>query len=316
MLPEIQMLTDAHPVRNSKKQKDAFLEDAAALLNNAGYDARISEDPAFAKNHNFIAGELDGARLIYTAHYDTPPRMIFPANTLFPKSALLTFLLQLIMIVVPMALAGWLAGLVLSALGVSEFWQFELRMLAALLAMVLLFFAFPNKHNVNDNTSGVAAVLETALTLPEDQRKGIAFVLFDNEELGLLGSMGFAKKYRKEIRNATVVNLDCVGVGDEIRFIMSKSAAGDARLKEALEQSLAEESGKHLQTVSGKGWFYPSDQKNFHKHVAVAAFIKGRMGLYMSNIHVDWDRHYDEKNHSAVVRTLIALKQNIAETSL
>ena len=44
-----------------------------------------------------------------------------------------------------------------------------------------------NRHTANDNTSGVAAVMELMARLPEEQRSKAAFILFDNEEKGMLG---------------------------------------------------------------------------------------------------------------------------------
>lgn len=307
---EIQKLTAAYPVRRGRGQKAAFLEEAARLLKNAGYDVCVSVDRTLGKNRNLIAGSLDGVRLIFTAHYDTPARMFLPANILFPQNILLTFLFQLIMLLVPMAAAAWLAGVILSALEIADvFWGAEFRLLAALLTEFLLFFTFPNRHNANDNTSGVAATLETALSIPPEQRGGTAFVLFDNEEMGLLGSMAFAKKYRKQIENATVINLDCIGAGNEIRYIMSRAASEDERFCRSFRESLAEKPGKNVRLVSGKEWFYPSDQQNFKKNVAAAAFKKGKFGLYMNNIHVDRDRLLDEDNLSVVVKTLTALNR-------
>ena len=304
MLPEIQKLLEAHPVRRNKEQKQAFLAAAKTVFEEAGCAARVSTDKIYVTNYNLIAGELNGAQLVFTAHYDTPFRMFLPANTIFSRNVLLSLLLQLVMIAAPMVLAAWLVGVGLTAFGVSAFWIVEARLIVALLVMVLLFFAFPNKHNVNDNSSGVAAVLELAHALaPEKQA---AFVLFDNEELGLFGSMAFAKKYKQELKNAVIINMDCIGVGDELRFLLSPAVCKDERFSRALKESVPAIAGKSIEIVSGKGWFYPSDQSNFKKHVAVAAFKKGPLGLYITGIHVDWDRYLEEENLSAVVETLAA----------
>ena len=52
----------------------------------------------------------------------------------------------------------------------------------------LMMFGQANKHNANDNTSGVVTLLEIAGTLPENQRDKVCFVLFDLEEAGMIGS--------------------------------------------------------------------------------------------------------------------------------
>ena len=41
----------------------------------------------------------------------------------------------------------------------------------------------------------------------------IAFVLFDNEEKGLLGASGLAKAHKQVAKKTLVLNMDCIGVG-------------------------------------------------------------------------------------------------------
>ena len=51
--------------------------------------------------------------------------------------------------------------------------------------LLLMMFGPANRHNSNDNTSGVITVLEIMSTLPENLRDKVCFVLFDLEEAGL-----------------------------------------------------------------------------------------------------------------------------------
>lgn len=48
--------------------------------------------------------------------------------------------------------------------------------------MLLMMFGAANKHNVNDNTSGIAALLETMQRLSPEAREKTAFILFDHQE--------------------------------------------------------------------------------------------------------------------------------------
>ena len=54
-----------------------------------------------------------------------------------------------------------------------------------------------NKHTANDNTSGVITLLEASLSMPDEDRKQVCFVFFDNEEKGMFGSAAFTKAHRK-----------------------------------------------------------------------------------------------------------------------
>ena len=66
-----------------------------------------------------------------------------------------------------------------------------------LIIMIWMLFGKANKHTANDNTSGIITIIESAIKLPEDLRDEVCFVLFDNEELGLLGSSAFSKEYKE-----------------------------------------------------------------------------------------------------------------------
>lgn len=48
-----------------------------------------------------------------------------------------------------------------------------------------------------------------------------AFVLFDHEEIGMVGSYSFAKKHKEILKDKLIVNLDCVSDGDHI-LVMKK----------------------------------------------------------------------------------------------
>ena len=65
-------------------------------------------------------------------------------------------------------------------------WMFIFTLLPCVLiayyALLLVMIMGPaNKNNVNDNTSGVAAVLRLMESLPQEARERAAFVLFDDE---------------------------------------------------------------------------------------------------------------------------------------
>ena len=79
--------------------------------------------------------------------------------------------------------------------------------------------AFENKNNKNDNTSGVAAVMSLIKNIDKDSN--VAFILFDNEEKGLIGSGQFNKQNKKMMENKPLINLDCIGNGNEIVVIFN-----------------------------------------------------------------------------------------------
>ena len=99
---------------------------------------------------------------------------------------------MLLMLLVP-AIPGALAGLLAGSFDVGYYVWF--LCVWAVIALVMIGPA--NKHNANDNTSGVVTLLEIARSLPESQRGKVCFVLFDLEEAGLIGSAAYRKAHKK-----------------------------------------------------------------------------------------------------------------------
>ena len=57
-------------VRNSKRQKSAFLRWVQEMLREEGIPSRVSIDRCVVKNRNLIIGDLEKAATVVTAHYD------------------------------------------------------------------------------------------------------------------------------------------------------------------------------------------------------------------------------------------------------
>ena len=90
-------------------------------------------------------------------------------------------------------------------------------MFALIIMQFQLTHGIRNKHNANDNTSGVLTLLYIMKKLPPNMRNKVCFVFFDNEEKGLLGSKAMNKKYKDLFLAKLVINFDCVGNGKELQ---------------------------------------------------------------------------------------------------
>ena len=294
-----------YPVRKSKKQKQAFRADVTQWLQNLGYP--VCEEEGSFHSRNLVIGDPQRARYLVTAHYDTCARLPFP-NLITPCN-FWTFLLYQIficlMLMLPALAVGGLVGYLLHSFDIGYF----LFVVLLWAAIVLMLIGPANSSNVNDNTSGVVTLLEIARSIPELHRRNVCFVLFDLEEAGLIGSASYKKKHKKEIPNQLVLNLDCVGEGDDIYFFPT------AKLKKSKErlaplQKLAGGYGKKSIAVRTKGFsIYPSDQSNFPYGVGICALKRGWAGLYLSRIHTPRDTVLDETNVNilrAALTTLIS----------
>jgi hypothetical protein len=165
---------------------------------------------------------------VCTAHYDTPARSIFP-NIMMPRNKGLFYAYQFVPIFVLLALSFVVATLIgVVAMLVRGNLPIRLVYISFLLAyyviFYLMYFAFKNKNNYNDNTSGVATLLEIIDRLSPAELENVAFIFFDNEEKGLKGSKGYAKEHKDALKERLIVNFDCVGNGEHILFIATKGA--------------------------------------------------------------------------------------------
>ena len=199
--------------------------------------------------------------------------------------------------VIPGALAGLLAG----SFDVGYYVWF--LCVWAVIALVMIGPA--NKHNANDNTSGVVTLLEIARSLPESQRGKVCFVLFDLEEAGLIGSAAYRKAHKKASDSQLVLNLDCVGDGDYIRFFPTKKLKKDRKKLTSLYKACGY-LGKKDVLVHEKGFSVcPSDQANFPYGVGICALRKKGKTLYLSRIHTPKDTILEETNVNILRAALI-----------
>ena len=281
------------PVRKNRKQKQSFRDAVQAYAAELGYACKIEKGSYGSRN--IIIGDPEKAKYLVTAHYDTPARMFLP-NFITPRNILIYLLYQFL--VVGLMIAVSIGGGI--GLGVLLESPETGKSLAAVFYWVLLILMMAgpaNRHNANDNTSGVVTLLEIARTLPALHREQVCFVLFDLEEAGMLGSASYRKSHKKETDNQIVLNMDCVGDGDEIVFFPTRKLKKDTAAMNRMRRCGGYFGQKHI-SVQDKGFaFYPSDQMQFPLGVGIAAFRKKKgLGLYLSRIHTSKDTVLEETN--------------------
>lgn len=292
------------PVRKSKKQKAVFRQEVETFARNRGYDVKI-ENGTFGA-HNIVIGNPDTAKYLVTAHYDTPasigiPNFITPCNVL-------TFLLYQFLVVGLLLAIAFGCGFAVNHFTGSSNLSLYVGYFVYMGILVLMMFGPANKHNANDNTSGVVTVLELLSTLPEDKQDTVCFVLFDLEEAGLIGSASFRKAHKTATDRQLVINLDCVGDGDHLVMFPNPKLRKNPEKMVLLDRLCRTEGHKTLQ-LHQKGFAYcPSDHKNFPNSAGVMAFHnKKGIGLYCGRIHTYRDTILDQKNVYFLTDALLAL---------
>lgn len=294
---------EKYQVRKSKKQRTAFIEYVKGVCEKYGYEVK-TEKGSFG-TENIIVGDVDKAKVLYTAHYDTCARLLFP-NFITPKNFFIYLIYQLLIVAgffAVAALAGLLLSVVLAHTSLDKFLVTliceDFGLLVYFLLMFLMIFGPANKHTANDNTSGVTTLLDIMTTLNDEQKDKVAFVFFDLEEAGLFGSSSFASNHKDIKNNKLVLNFDCVSDGKTILFALKKTT----RKYKVLLQHAFKSTDTITVDLADKGVFYPSDNMCFKEGIGVASLktIKHTKTLYMDRIHTSKDTAYDEENISFLV---------------
>ena len=305
---------DKYEIRKNKKQKKAFRDYVISYAQSIGYEARSERAGRYASN--IIVGDPKSAEVVYTAHYDTCAAMPFP-NFITPKCIPIYLLYQLILsIIIYIIPFSVIIGSRHVLTATDSNLLFALTFLGGyvlLIAFMLLFMTGPaNKHTANDNTSGVTLLIDIMTDMPEDMRDKAAYIFFDLEELGTLGSKGYSKRHQTLAKRMLVINFDCVSDGKNILFVAKKK---DDNVKSVITKAFAT-TDTYSVSIDSKGAFYPSDQRNFVRGIGVAALNKTKRGLlYMNKIHTKRDTVYDEENieflkNGAIEMTRILSNQN------
>lgn len=313
----VETLTRDFPVRKSHKEKEAFRDWFIGWARTQGYTAQATTPRGFFHSTNLVVGDPETAKAVMTAHYDTPAVMPLP-NFITPCNVPVYFLYQLLLVpllLLPAALIGPLAGHVARILTDN----FELaRQVGALTALVTVYavlgvmmFGPANRHNVNDNTSGVAAVMELMARLPEAERGKVAFLLFDNEEKGMLGSSAYAKSHPRVKQEALIINMDCVGDGENMLFFANKRTRALSCFP-LLEEVMQGTAGRTCVMNRMEKCVYPSDQRSFKHGIAVCACKKTRsIGYYCDKIHTKRDTVCEQVNLDYLAEGLTAFVERL-----
>ena len=292
------------PVRKNKIQKMKFCNEVQRYAQNMGYPVVIESSSRNCRN--IIVGDPQTAKYVVTAHYDTPPRMFLP-NFITPCNPVIYFLYQTVVVLL---LLGISLGLAFGAGTIFQMPQlrFPVWYFSYLGMLMLMLFGPPNPSNANDNTSGIVTLLEIAKSMPQSARNKVCFVLFDMEERGLVGSRAYQKKHKNETSGQIILNLDCVGDGDEIMLFPTKKMQSRKNVLLQLER-ISGRFGKKSIKLHRKGVaICPSDHKNFPYAVGIMAFNRKKfIGLYCDRIHTKRDTVLDQTNVNIIRAALVTL---------
>ena len=306
MTPLCERIVRDFQARKGRARKAAFRELVRAEMRKEGVIFREERAKGLIENVNLVCGNLARAEFVFGAHYDTCAELPFP-NLAAPLNwplSILTQLLLTLMLALPAALCAFLAR----QLGAPVAAAIAVGAACGLLASALVVAGKANRHTMNDNTSGVVALLTLLARMTQEQRGRVAVVLFDNEEVGLIGSTLFRKRHARAMADRTLVNLDCVGDGEMLLLAPNKGYRAD---EELCARTRAAFPAGSLAPVFARRAFYPSDQWGFPKALAVATLKRRRFfGAVIDRIHTRRDTILKEENIEYIVEGLLRLIDN------
>ena len=303
-----EQITERFPIRKTAAQKKAFRQWLMGEIARMGYRARIEENDK-GRQQNIVVGDPEHAEVTFTAHYDTPSTVLLP-DLHIPRNFAVYLLWQIGMIG-GMLLLSFVVGMALGLLTRDG----DLMILGFFGAFVALMWlqlsGFANKHNVNDNTSGVAALLETMARIPEEDRAKTAFIFFDNMEKGRRGSKAYARDHLEMQHTRFVVNADSVGVGD-VFVVAAPSLAVQLPQYAKLESCLAALTEREARFYSSVTTRMNSDFRSFKCGVGIMACrrVTG-VGLYLGDLHTSRDDTADQGNISALAEAFSELAKQL-----
>lgn len=278
-----------HPARFTRKEKESFFDSAKQFLyeNGVGEDeVKVVKFKGAMKSQNLVIGD-PSAEYVFTAHYDTPGKTgwMLCTSPIFGQTGANIFMLLAIFLLVPI-----LHIAVDQLFGTDNFISFLAYELCLLVIMFGTMF-IKNKNNRNDNTSGSLAVLNLAVMAQQDPefKSKCCFVLFDNEEWGLIGSAGHAKWLKKnkiDASKSTYINLDCIGYGD---VLLAAKTPGKNTAFAPITEHLSS-AGLNVKKKTSSMVFI-SDHANFKNSVMLSYVKRSLIGpLYMPKIHTARDK--------------------------
>ena len=299
----LNLLNENFGVRRKAEEKKAFREFILGEAEKMGLSARV-ETTGDGKNENLIVGDPGKARVVLSAHYDTPAASLFP-NLMIPRNIPLFFAYQMLPVILMLGLAlsvSYLVGMV----WLNDTRAYMLTFMGLYYGLYFLMFrVFSNPKNYNDNTSGVATLLTIMERLDEDGKNNVAFIFFDNEEKGKKGSKAYFSDHKTEMEKMLLINFDCVGNGETVIFIAQDDAEKSAEY-ERLKACFTPEEGYTAEFYPRRGSESNSDYKNFPMGIGCMACKKTKSGLlYTPAIHTPKDTLAKDENIGYIARGII-----------
>lgn len=263
------------PVRRKEKEKVDFRTWLVYTLKELGYSPKLESGmsalSAGGNVTNVVVGDIEKAKIVLAAHYDTGVREVLPPF-ICPTRPATYMLYEALMPLLALAVSFLISFGVTFALNMPNM----TLPLFLLLLVVTLFYPKYGKsemNNKNANTSGVIALLEVAKALTPRYRGEVCFLFLDGNAQASKG----AKRLRRAhpcLKDKPVFVVDCVGEGDELLVLPSKASRWDGDLLDAINDNFVNGEKKTCFLKVDGQIIFPSDNAAFPHSTVVCACKK------------------------------------------
>lgn len=220
---------------------------------------------------NVVVGDIEKAKIVLAAHYDTGVREVLPP-LICPTRPATYMLYEALMPLLALAVSFLISFGVTFALNMPNM----TLPLFLLLLVVGLFYPKYGKsetNNKNANTSGVIALLEVAKALTPRYRGEVCFLFLDGGTQGGKGAKRLIHAH-PELKKKSVVVLDCVGEGDELLILPGKASRWNDKLLDTILEQFSNSEKKTCFLKTDGLVHYPSDNRAFTGGTVICACKK------------------------------------------
>lgn len=302
-----QQILANHQVRNTDKQKEDFRD-----FMKDKFPKIIVEPESDSSTHNLVLGNIETAKAIFAAHYDTP-RCQLRSTLSFPRNYRLTLAYRIIRAILDTA--AMLLSSTLIYLYTNNLFLSILCLLAVFAIMLAAFYTglYPNPRNANDNSSGVIALIELYASLNDYEKSQFAFVFFDNEERKFLGSKLFKELHPNiNLDHKLLINFDCISDGNHVLIVLNNNA--NTFYRKEFEQCFTSDIDREIHIEERRKKVHiESDHDSFGTGVGITVLRKKGDLLYQSRIHTARDTVFEYENIEHLVEGSKHLINNLCK---
>ena len=264
-------------VRRKEKQKTEFRSWLVYTLKEMGYAVKL-ESGEYALTlggtmTNVVAGDVEKAKIVLAAHYDTGERDPLPPM-ISPTRPVSFLVYQALRPLLTLA-ASFVLSLALTFPFNLPNLTFPLFLIFLIAALFYPKYGPDEKNNRNANESGVVALLEVAKALTPRYRGEVCFIFLDGGTQASRGAKGLRRAHPC-LKEKPVIVLDCVGEGDELLILPGKSARWDGALLDAFNDQFSNSERKTCFLKTDGLVSFPSDNRAFGHSTVICACRKIR----------------------------------------